>query len=71
MRRRRRRANERRRVGTRRIELSLNENFFFQIGTASLEKHFEFWDGGGGEPTGIEGQRKQERINSGPSELRR
>ena len=35
IRRRRRRATERRRAGKRRIELSLNENFVFQISTAN------------------------------------
>ena len=41
----RRRATERRRAGKRRIEISLNENFVFQISTASREEHFVFGTG--------------------------
>ena len=46
IRRRRRRAAGRRRARKRRIELSLNDNFVFQISTASCVAHFVFfWTG--------------------------
>ena len=70
IRRRSRRATGRRRAGKRRIELSLNENFVFEISTANCVEHFVFLDGGEGEPTGIECEREQVR-RSWPSELRR
>ena len=43
--------------------------FVFHISTARCAEHFVFWDGGEGEPTGIERQREQVPM-SGPSELR-
>ena len=70
IRRRRRRATGRRRAGKRRVELSLNDNFCFSDQHRKLRGTFSFWDGGEGEPTGIECQREQVR-RSGPSELRR
>ena len=46
IRRRRRRATGRRRAGKRRIELSLNENFVFQISTSNFVEHFVFFERG-------------------------
>ena len=70
-RRRRRRATGRRRAGKRWIDISLKEIFVvIQISTASCVEHFVQWDGGEGEPIGIERQREQVR-RSGPSKLRR
>ena len=42
----RRRATGRRRTGKRRIELSLNDNFVFQISTANCVEHFVFFGRG-------------------------
>ena len=65
IRRRMRRATGRRRVGKRRIKLSLNEIFFFRSAQQAAWTIFFFWDGGEGEPIVIECQREQVR-RSGP-----
>ena len=64
-------ATGRRRAGKRRIELSLNEKFCLSDQHRKLRAAFcSFFDGGEGEPTGIECEREQVR-RSWPSELRR
>ena len=70
IRRRRRRATERRRTGKSRIELSLKLDFLYSDQCRKLREAFYSWDRREGEPARIEWQREHV-TRSGPSGLLR